>query len=147
VLSKAGALLVVIGVALFVGWSMMNLGPGGRVAIALAVSGTLLAGGLWSQRWADYRSVALGLSAAGWGGLYVTVYAMHGLEEARIIDDPRLALGLLLAVAAGMIVHALWLEVPTLVAVAYAAAFAAVVDVDALLMISYPRRRRIRRPS
>jgi hypothetical protein len=127
VLSKAGALLVVIGVALFVGWSMMNLGPGGRVAIALAVSGTLLAGGLGLQRWADYRSLALGLSAAGWGGLYVTVYAMHGLAAARIIDDPRLALGLLLAVAAGMIVHALWLEVPTLVAVAYAAAFAAVV--------------------
>jgi hypothetical protein len=126
VLSKAGALLVVIGVSLFVGWSMVHLGPVGRVAISLALSGALLAGGLAFQRWPQYRSVALGLSAAGWGGLYVTTYAMHGLEAARVIDDPRVALGLLLAVAAGMIVHTLWLGVPMLVAVAYAAAFAAV---------------------
>lgn len=127
VLSKAGALLIVIGVSLFVGWSMVHLGPVGRVAISLAVSGSLLAGGLAMQRWPDYRSLALGLSAAGWGGLYVTTYAMHGLQAARIIDDPRLALGLLLAVACGMIVHALQLRIPALVAVAYAAAFAAVV--------------------
>jgi len=127
VLSKAGALLVVIGVSLFVGWSMVHLGPLGRVAIALALSGSLLAGGLALHRWPDFRSVALGLSAAGWGGLYVTTYAMHGLEAARVIDDPRLALGLLLAVACGMIAHTLWLRIPGLVAVAYAAAFAAVV--------------------
>jgi hypothetical protein len=126
VLSKAGALLLVIGVSLFVGWSMMHLGRVGRVAISLAISGGLLAGGVAFQRWPRYRSVALGLSAAGWGGLYVTAYAMHGMEAARVIDDPRTALGLLLAVAGGMIMHALWLNAPSLVAVAYAAAFAAV---------------------
>lgn len=127
VLAKLGAVLVVIGVALFVGWSMMHLGPTGRVAIALALSGTLLAAGLAFQRWPEYRSLALGLSAAGWGGLYVTAYAMHGLEAARVIQDPLAAFALLLAVAAGMIAHALWLGLPALVAAAYAAAFTAVV--------------------
>lgn len=126
VLARIGAVLVVIGVALFVGWSMLHLGPVGRVAIALALSGSLLAAGLTFQRWPDYRAVAIGLGAAGWGGLYVTAYSMHGLEAARVIHDPLTAFGLLLAVAAGMIVHALWLGVPTFVAAAYAAAFAAV---------------------
>lgn len=125
VLAKLGAVLVVIGVALFVGWSMLHVGPVGRVAIAVAASGALLVAGLACQRRPDYRSVATGLSAAGWGGLYVTAFAMHGLEAARVIDDPVVACGLLLAVAAGMIGHAVWLGRPTLVAVAYAAAFAA----------------------
>lgn len=125
-LNKAGALLVVVGVSLFVGWSMVRLGPAGRVGIGLALSGSLLAAGIVFARNPAFRVFALGLAAAGWGGIYVTTYAMHGLEAARLIDDPVVAAGLLLAVAAGMIVHALWERIPMMVAVAYAAAFAAV---------------------
>lgn len=125
-LNKAGALLVVIGVSLFVGWSVVRLGPFGRVAIGLILSGCLLAGGIVFERNAAYRVFALGLAAAGWGGIYVTTYAMHGLEAARVIDDPLMAVGLLLTVAAGMIVHALYEGIPAMVAVAYASAFAAV---------------------
>ncbi|MGD8999679.1 MAG: DUF2339 domain-containing protein, partial [Granulosicoccaceae bacterium] len=106
-LNKVGVLVLVIGLALFLGYSLKYFGPGGRVAIGFAVSLAMLFSGVWLERRAIYKNYGRGLIGGGWAGLYFTTYAMYGLEAARIIDDPLLVMYLLGVIAAGMIVHSL----------------------------------------
>lgn len=106
-LNKLGVFTLVIGVALFLGYSLKHLGPSGRVAVGYAVSVAMLGGGVILERRPRYVIFARGLIGGGWAALYATTYATHGLEAARIIRDPLLGMLLLGAVAAGMIVHSL----------------------------------------
>ncbi len=106
-LNKLGVLTLVFGVALFLGYSLKHLGPGGRVVVGYAVSVAMLVGGVILERRPRYVIFARGLIGGGWAALYATTYATHGLEAARIIRDPLLGMLLLGAVAAGMIVHSL----------------------------------------
>ncbi len=123
-LNKLGALVLVVGIALFLGFSFTQMAPGGRAAIALAVSVSILAAGMWTERAAKYQVFARGLIGAGWAALYATAYAIYALPAAKIIDDPFAgSLGVLL-VAAGMIGHSLLYRSQALTAVAYFSAFA-----------------------
>ncbi|MEO8130569.1 MAG: DUF2339 domain-containing protein, partial [Bryobacteraceae bacterium] len=123
-LNKLGALVLVVGVALFLGYSFTQMAPGGRAAIAMAVSVSLLGAGIWTERAARYQVFARGLIGAGWAGLYATAYAVYALPAAKVIDDPFLgSLGVLL-VAAGMIGHSLRYQSQGVTAVAYFTAFA-----------------------
>jgi len=106
-LNKLGVLVLVIGVALFLGYALKHLGPAGRVAVGFAVSGAMLAWGVILERQARYVIFARGLIGGGWAALYVTTYSMHGLEAARVIHEPLIGMILLGAVAAGMIFHSL----------------------------------------
>lgn len=106
-LNKLGVLVLVIGVALFLGYSLTHLGPAGRVAIGFVVSGAMLAGGVILERRVLYVIFARGLIGGGWAALYFTTYAMHALEAARVIQEPLVGMVLLGAVAAGMILHSL----------------------------------------
>src|ERR1019366_6440110 len=74
----------------------------------------------------------------GWAALYFTVYAMQALEQARIIYNPWAGAILLLAVAAGMIVHSLRYRSQTVTGLAYFIAFAtlAITDVTVLSLIA-----------
>src|SRR4051794_9176059 len=87
-LNKLGALVLVVGIALFLGYSFANMAPAGRAATALATSFAILAGGIWTERAAKYRVFARGLIGAGWAGLYATAYAMYALPAAKVIDSP-----------------------------------------------------------
>ena len=106
-LNKLGVFVLVIGIALFLGYSVTQLGPAGRVAIGLALSLGLLCGGIALERRAMYATFARGLVGGGWAALYFTVYAMYGLDAARVIHSPLLGITLLLTVATGMIAHSL----------------------------------------
>jgi uncharacterized membrane protein len=119
-----GVLTVVIGIALFLGYAVTHLGPGGRAAIGLAVSFTMLGSGFVVERRARYRFFARGLLGGGWAALYFTVYAMQAVAASKVIDNPVLGVGLLIAVAAGMIVHSLKYRSQTVTGLAYFAAFA-----------------------
>ncbi len=123
-LNKIGSLVTVVGIALILSWSWANLGPAGRVAMALALSLSLLVFGVVLERRRGYVTVARGFIGAGWAALYVTAYAMHGIEAARIIDDPLWGFVLLLAVAVGMILHSLQYRSQTVTGLAYFIAFA-----------------------
>ncbi len=125
-LNKIGAILVVVGIGLFVGYSLAHLGPAGRLAIGFAAGGFLLAAGMAAERLPGFRIFGIGLIAGGWAGIYVTTFAMHGLAAARVIDEPAVALGLLVAVAAGMILHSLRFRLPAVTAVAYLGGYAAI---------------------
>jgi hypothetical protein len=137
-LNKLGILVLVIAIALFLGYSFTQLGHGGRAAIGLAVSIALLAGGVTMERRPRYVIFARGLLAGGWAGLYFTTYAMQAVEAAKVIYNPVLGAFLLLAVAAGMVLHSLRYRVQALTGLAYLVAFAtlAITPVTALSVVA-----------
>ncbi len=123
-LNKLGVFVLVIGIALFLGYSFTKMGPPGRVAIGLALSCGMLVGGILLEKRARYTTFGRGLLGGGWGALYFTTYAMHAVEAARVIDNAIFASLLLLAVATGMIVHSLRYRSQTVTGLAYFLAFA-----------------------
>src|SRR5579871_6448269 len=121
--NKAGVLLTVIGLTLFLGYAFTQTGPLGRVLMSLAVSlGMLISGAVFEKR-EKYRTFAQGLLGGGWAALYFTVYAMQSIDAARVIHSPLLGAILLLAVATGMIVHSLKYRSQTITGLAYFIAF------------------------
>jgi hypothetical protein len=125
ILNKLGALVLVIGIALFLGFSFTRITPAGRASMALAVSLSILIGGVWTERRERYRVFARGLIGAGWAALYATAYAIYAIPAARIIDNAFAGSLLLLAVGAGMILHSLRYRAQAVTGVAYFSAFAA----------------------
>ncbi len=106
-LSKLGVAAMVIGLALFVGYSFTTMGAAGRVAMASLVSGAMLGGGILFERREQFRTLGRGLIAGGWAGAYLTAFAAYGVEAARVVNSPGLATVLLFVVAGGMIAHSL----------------------------------------
>jgi len=133
-LNKLGVFVLVIGLALLLRYSFTQFGPLGRVTICLAASLSLLAAGAIFESNPRYRIFARGLLGGGWAALYVTVYAMHAVEAARVIESPVAGAVLLLAVATGMIVHSLRYRSQTVTGLAYFVAFGtlAITDVTSL---------------
>lgn len=123
-LNKLGVLVLVIGIALLLGYEFTRVGPLGRVATGIAVSLAMLIGGLFIERKRAYAIFARGLIGGGWAALYFTTYAMHAVAAAKMIDNPYLATVLLLAVACGMIWHSLRYKSQTVTGLAYFIAFA-----------------------
>ncbi|MGO9097458.1 MAG: DUF2339 domain-containing protein [Bryobacteraceae bacterium] len=122
-LNKIGGAILVIGIALFLSYSITRLGPLGRVSLALGVSVAMLGAGAFLERRPNYVVFARGLLGAGWAALYSTAYAMHALDAARVIQNPIAGAVLLLAVSAGMILHSLRYRSQTVTGLAYITAF------------------------
>jgi uncharacterized membrane protein len=135
-LNKLGIFVLVIAIALFLGYSFTQLGPAGRSAIGLVVSATLMAGGVLFERRAPYVIFARGLIAGGWAGLYFTIYAMQAVEAAKVIDNPWLGSVLLLAVASGMVLHSLRYRAQALTGLAYAVTFATLTPITPITALS-----------
>ncbi len=123
-LNKLGVLVLVIGIALFLGYEFTRVGPAGRVAIGAAVSLTMLLGGVLLERRPLYQIFGRGLIGGGWAALYFTTFAMHAVPAARVIENVYLGSAVLLAVALGMILHSLRYQSQTVSGLAYFIAFA-----------------------
>lgn len=130
-LLKAGMFVLVVGLAMLLGYSFKHIGPGGRVSISIAASLALLASGAILEPRERYGLFARGLLGGGWAGLYVTVYAMHAVEAAKVIDNAIAGVVLLLIVAAGMIAHSLRYRSQTVTGLAYFVAFGTLAITDA----------------
>lgn len=98
-LNRAGVLLLVIGVALFLGYSLTFLGPAGKIGIGVLSGALLLGTGYWFQAKEQYRVFALGLLAGGFAILYFTAYASYAIAAARIISNDIVGSALQAAVA------------------------------------------------
>ena len=122
-MNKAGVLVTVIGIALFVAYAFTLMGPGGRIALAALASLSMLAGGVKLEQNPVYRAFGRGLIGGGWAGVYVTVYAAHGIEASRIIGNPVAATALLVGVSAIMLLHSLRYRSQVVTGLAYFAAF------------------------
>jgi uncharacterized membrane protein len=125
VLNKLGALVLVVGIALFLGYSFARMSPAGRASISALISVALLGAGIVIERHPGYRVFSRGLIGAGWAALYTTAYAMYALPAAQVISNAFAGSLLLLAVATGMIAHSLRYRAQAVTAVAYFSAFAA----------------------
>ena len=124
-LNKLGALILVIGVALFLSYSFAHMGPLGIASTAAVFSATTLLVGMTFERRERYRAFSRGLIAAGWAGLYFTAYAIYALPAAKIIDSPTVGMGLMVLVAAGMVAHSLRYRVQSLTSLAFGCVFGA----------------------
>jgi hypothetical protein len=124
-LNKLGALVLVIGIALFLSYSFANMRPAGRAFTSLAVSAALLVSGVFVETKERYRAFSRGIMASGWAGLYFTSYAMYALPEAQIIESPVVGTMLMIAVAISMVGHSLRYRVQSLTALAFGCIFAA----------------------
>ena len=124
-LNKIGALILVVGIALFLGYSFGRLTPAGRAGIAIAISVLLLAAGIFLERRGRYQMFSRGVIGAGWAALYATSYAIYAVPEARIVSNPFLGSIVMLLVAGAMVTHSLYYRSQAMTAVAFFAAFAA----------------------
>jgi hypothetical protein len=122
--------VLVVGLALLLRYSFTQFGPLGRVAICLTASFGLLAAGAMFESNPRYGMFARGLLGGGWAALYVTVYAMHAVRSARIIESALAGAILLLVVATGMIVHSLRYRSQTVTGLAYFVAFGTLAITD-----------------
>ena len=125
ILNKLGALLVVIGIALFLGFSFDRISPAGRAGLSILVSLAILGAGVWVERRDRYRFFARGLIGAGWAALYATAYAVYAVPAAQIVTNAFAGSVILLAVGAGMIAQSLKYRAQAVTGVAYFSAFAA----------------------
>ena len=137
-LNKIGVFIVVVGLAFGLDYAYTRMGPAGRVVVSLAVSFAMLLAGVVFERRERYRTFARGLIGGGWAALYTTVYAMHAVAAAKVIESPLLAAILLLAVATGMIVHSLEYQSQTVTGLAYFVAFVtlAITGVTSLAVVA-----------
>ncbi|MEP7352297.1 MAG: DUF2339 domain-containing protein [Acidobacteriota bacterium] len=124
-LNKLGALVLVIGIALFLSYSFGRSGPMGRALTGLGVSLSMLAGSIWLERRPNYQLFSRGVIAAGWASLYFTTYAMYALPATQIISNAFVGVCLMIAVAAAMVVHSLRYKVQALTSLAYGCVYAA----------------------
>jgi len=125
-LAKLGVSILVIGVAFFLAPRLLTMGPVGKSLSGLAVSLTLLLGGLWLERRPAYRIFARAGIGGGWALLFFTTFAMHHFAATRVIDSLPLDLLLMLLVAAGMMLHSLRYGSQAVTGLAFLLAFATV---------------------
>jgi len=125
ILNKVGAVVLVIGIALFLAYSLAHVSPAGRASMALVTSAAILGAGVRTERRIPYRVFARGLIGAGWAGLYASAYAIYAIPASRIIHNPLLGSMGVFAVALGMVAHSLRYRSQAVTATAYFAAFAA----------------------
>lgn len=107
ILNKLGAFILVIGLALFLYYSLDAFGPFVKLLIGILAGAGLLVAGTVAERAGSSPIFVRGLFGAGWSAVYFTTYAAHGLPVTRVIDDPIVSVSLLMAVAAGMVAHSL----------------------------------------
>lgn len=122
-LNKLGVLLLVVGIALFLGYSLRTLGPVGRIGLGAAMSATLLGLGIFAEKREGYQLFGRGLIGGGWAGLYFTTFAAYAVPAARVISNPAVGTVLLALVSAAMIVYSLRYRSETVTGMAYLLSF------------------------
>ena len=123
-LNRLGALMLVIGIVLFVGYSLTQLGPTGKVTIGVLLGLALLASGILLEKQTVWRTYSFSLMGAGWAVLYFSAYAAWAIPAARVLTSPTAATLLLIVVSAAMIVHSVAYQSETATALAWLLGFA-----------------------
>jgi uncharacterized membrane protein len=123
-LNKLGVAILVIGLAFFLAYKLQTWGPAGKVLCGFAVSAALLGGGVWLERKETYRILARAGIGGGWALAFFTVFAMHHIPAARVLDSLIADLVLMLLAAAGMVGHSLRYRSQTVTGLAFLLGFA-----------------------
>jgi uncharacterized membrane protein len=125
-LNKIGTAVFVIGIALFLSYTIRHLGPAGKIALGYAAGLALIALGILGERRERYRLAARSVLGGGWAVVYFATYAMHSIAAVRLVQSPELGFALLFMVAAVMVAHSLRYHSQVTTGFAYLLAFASV---------------------
>lgn len=125
-LNVIGIVVLVVGISLFLGYTLRYYGPLGKVATGIGTGIGLVAIGVFVERSKKYRLFARPIIGGGWALLYFTAYATHNVEAARIIENPVIGLVFLILVAAGIIGHSFKYRSQVVTGLAYGLGFLAV---------------------
>lgn len=122
-LNKIGIVILVFGVAFFLAYQLRQVGPAGKVLVGVLVSGALLGGGIFLERKPGYRILGRAGIGGGWALGFFTAYAMYHVPAARVFTSQFPSLMLMLAVAAGMVLHTLRYRSQVVTGIAFLLAF------------------------
>lgn len=103
-LVRTGVLIFVIGIGFFLKYAVAAgwIGPVGRILLATATGGALIAGGLRLFQ-GRYRHLGEGLAGAGFATLYFSFFTAHQPDYAIIGPLPAFALMVLVTAVAGVV--------------------------------------------
>jgi len=122
-LNKIGVVILVFGVAFFLAYQLRQVGPAGKVLVGLLVSGALLGGGIFLELKKNYRILGRAFIGGGWALAFFVAYATYHVPAARIFTSQMPSLLLMLAIAAGMVVHTLRYRSQVVTGLAFLLAF------------------------
>ena len=125
-LNKLGIVTLVIGLALFLGYQLRTLGPLGKSLLGLALSGLLLAGGIFLERRETYRIFARAAIGGGWALTFFVTFALYHVDAMQILHSQTIDLILMLVVAAAMVGHSLLYQSQAVTGLAFSLAFVTV---------------------
>lgn len=106
-LNKLGIVILVSGLVLLLGYQMRALGAAGKSALGLVLSGAILLAGFVLERRERYRILARAALGGGWALLYFVTFGLFHVPAMQVLHSQTIDLVLMLAVAAGMVVHSL----------------------------------------
>ena len=125
-LSKIGIILVVLGVATFLGYKLVTLGPLGKSLTGLVTALAILGGGLFLERKPTYRTFARAAIGGGWALLFFVTFALYHVDAMQVLSSQTADLILMAAVASVMVWHSLRYKSQVVTALAFLLAFATV---------------------
>ena len=122
-LNKLGIVTLVIGLALFLGYQLHNLGPVGKSLTGLALSATLLVGGILLERRPQYRIFARAAIGGGWALTFFVSFALYHVTAMKVLNSQAADLVLMMAVAGAMVWHSLKYKSQVVTSLAFLLAF------------------------
>lgn len=121
--TRAGVLIVVMGLGYLLSIGFGKLGILGKVSLVYVACLGMLGAGMVFEKIEKYSTWAKVMIAGGWAAVYITTFMIHYLPEARLIQAPSTDMFLLMAVAAGMIIHSFKYRSQSLTILTYSIAF------------------------
>lgn len=122
-LNKIGVVFLVCGLALLIINQFQYFTPVLKILTGLISGGALIASGLWFEKKSNLPLYGYVLSAGGWALSYFTVFAAYHLESVRVIQNPVIALMLMMAISWGAVLHFLRLRSELITTISLSLAF------------------------
>lgn len=122
-LNKIGVVFLVCGLALLIINQFQYFTPVLKILTGLVSGGALIAGGLWFEKKSNLPLYGYVLSAGGWALSYFTAFAAYHLESVRVIQNPVIALMLMMAISWGAVLHFLRLRSELITTISLSLAF------------------------
>lgn len=123
IMSKVGAFVLIVGLAIFLSYSFASLGPEGKIVGALIFSMALLISGIYIEKIKSQNLTSAALIGAGWASMYITSFSAYAIEATKVIDSEYVGMLLVLFVATAMIIHSLKYKLETASGIAFILAF------------------------
>ena len=122
-LNKLGIVILVIGIALFLGYQLRTLGPLGKSIIGLTISIAILGGGLLLEKRTQYRLFARAAIGGGWALIFFVTFAIYHVPSMQVLHSQAIDLTLMLLIAGGMVAHSLLYKSQVVTTLAFLLAF------------------------